>query len=135
MTDDATLARMIQAPSTFPAWVIREALTELAQLRSATVPPPAPEVLVMVESDPDEPDVLMGGPFLICPHADCNAEDDIRQVDVVTRWNNARVNLGHDSVVVSDGGSDDGEDHGYICGTCERPVSFPESMDRNRYWV
>lgn len=93
------------------------------------------EALIMIESDPDYPDDLMGEPILVCPHEGCHAEDDIRQVDVVTRWNNLRLNGSHNGVVISDGGSDDGEDHGYLCGSCERPVSFPDDIDGNRSWA
>ncbi|MGZ0153766.1 hypothetical protein ACXJJ3_42320 (plasmid) [Kribbella sp. WER1] len=107
----------------------------VVEAKRLTIEQDGPEVLIMIESDPDYPDDLMGEPFLICPHPGCDAEDDIRQVDVVTRWNNLRFNRSHDGVVISDGGSDDGEDHGYLCGSCERPVSFPEDIDANRSWA
>ncbi|WP_020393484.1 hypothetical protein [Kribbella catacumbae] len=97
----------------------------------------APEVLITIELFDDEDDDEDLGPImLVCPHEGCHAVDDIRQVDQQEAWNN--VSYREDDgggLVISDGSSNDGEDLGYICGSCERPVSFPKELDEARTWV
>jgi hypothetical protein len=105
---------------------------EAKQLREEKPAEEPPLVLIMVESDPDYPDDLMGDPILVCPHDGCLAEDDVKQVDVATRWNS--VSVEDHQLKIGDGNSDDGDDQGYICGACQKPVSFSDEMDSTRVW-
>lgn len=112
-------------------------VADAERLRREGVPAPAaPQVLVMVESDPDEPGGLMDGPFLICPYDECDAEDEIKRAELVTYLHPVRVNIEHDGLIIGDGGSgdSDGEDQGYVCDGCHRPVSFPKNIEANRSW-
>lgn len=111
------------------------ALVEAIRYRATR--PAEPEVLIMIEPwNDDEPDNL-APPFLVCPWDDCHEIDDIRQVDQWVTWNNVTWREDEDGVGlrISDGASDDGEDQGYICGACARPVSVPKDLgDSITYW-
>jgi hypothetical protein len=110
-------------------------VAEAMRLRRGGAPVPGvPQVLIMVESDLDEPGCLMGGPFLICPYESCDAEDEIKRVELVTYLHPVRVNDEHDGLIIGDGGGGDSEDQDYICGGCNRPVDFPKNIEGNRSW-
>jgi len=131
---DETLASMIKAPSNFPTWVVRDALQELAVRRAESQPatPAGIDVLIMAEADEYDPEWI--GPITLhCPHAGGDS-DDIRQVDVSTRWNVVTINEQTDGIKISDGPDDDTDNRGFICGNCERPVDFPDTLADNITW-
>lgn len=117
-----TLDRLRTAPSSFPTWVIRDAITELLSYRTAEQS--APEVLITPWEDPLEPDRFIDV-SLICPH--CLTADGIVEVDRSVRWNHLEFDLTEGDL---GGHLEDSNHHhiGYACSSCRRPVTIPPSL-------
>jgi hypothetical protein len=111
---------------------------ENRRLRDEEAAPPAeiPQVLIMVESDPDYPDDLMGDPFTICPYADCDAEESIREVDRAERWNPVSWEGGAEDggLVAHISGNSSFHRDRFVCADCRQPVTFPAELDEELSW-
>ncbi|MGZ0153750.1 hypothetical protein ACXJJ3_42240 (plasmid) [Kribbella sp. WER1] len=116
----SALANMVKNPRGYPAWVLRLALEELTDRRAAAQKAAAapPEVLIMVNEDPDT--VL-----LVCPRPECLAENEICELATGVQWNELTWYADTDEVGAAVHKGVDFHRSGFACRNCRWNVSVP----------
>ncbi|WP_344222352.1 hypothetical protein [Kribbella sancticallisti] len=108
---------MVKNPRQFPAWVLREALTELVERRAADRPPPG-EALPMFVEDPDRV-------MLVCPRPECLAENEICELATGMQWNELIWDIETEEIdtLIEKGVSF--QRSGFACRNCTWEVTVP----------
>ncbi|MFB4284800.1 hypothetical protein ACBJ59_56700 [Nonomuraea sp. MTCD27] len=73
--------------------------------------------------DPDEPNALVRDGVMVCPYPDCEAADQIVELDVATRSN--RLEIVAPGEIAAGTGDGTYVNDGFECEVCSRRVSLP----------